>query len=138
MQQTAEHLVVMTDRFMQERINNLLGKNAHADYLGVIGSAMEVIKRAVFTLSVKIRQSVSRAPRTRTTSKAAAKKAGGDSGDPDPEPRPLHSHACLTLPVFWQLLRPDNPGKNDLTNTQTDHATACASASAIVFWSCSK
>lgn len=86
----------------------------------------------------KARQSVSRAPRTRTTSKAAAKKAGGDSGDPDPEPRPLHSHACLTLPVFWQLLRPDNPGKNDLTNTQTDHATACASASAIVFWSCSK
>lgn len=77
----------------------------------------------------------SRSPRTRTVSKAAAKTAGGGSGDPDPEPEIPSYPFSLALPAFWQLLRPDNPGKNNLTKTLTDHCHPCASVSPIAFWS---
>lgn len=114
-----------------------LWENASADFLPAANGFIDVVKRNKWSFVGKVRQVASRSPRTRTVSKATAKTAGGGSGDPDPEPEPeLPSYPfSLTLPALWQLLRPDNPGKNNLTKTLTDHSHLCASVSPIAFGS---
>ena len=112
-----------------------LWENASADFLSAASGFIDAVKRNKWSFVGKVRQLASRSPRTRTVSKAVAKTAGGGSGDPDPEPETPSYPFCLTLPAFWQLLSPDNPGKNNLTKTVTDHSHLCASASPIAFWS---
>lgn len=118
---------------LEDMTGRRLRAGAHPHYQHAIKSSITTTKRNAF--AGRTRQTVSRAPRTRTVSKAVAKNAGGDSGDPDPEPEPRQRprFSCLTLPALWQLLRPDNPGKNNLPTTTTDHAMPCASASPIAF-----